>query len=44
VPSIDSDHLETKTKDVLLADLVGKILTNGKAGLMDLNLVKNKNY
>jgi predicted Zn-dependent peptidase len=33
-----------KDKDVLLADLVGKILTNGKAGLMDLNLVKNKNY
>jgi hypothetical protein len=28
----------------LLADLVGKILTNGRrAGLMDLNLVKNKN-
>ena len=26
-----------KDKDVLLADLVGKILTNGKAGLMDLN-------
>jgi hypothetical protein len=34
-----------KDKDVLLADLVGKILTNnGKAGLMDLNLVKTKNY
>jgi hypothetical protein len=31
-----------KDKDVLLADLVGKILTNGKAGLMDLNLVKTK--
>jgi hypothetical protein len=33
-----------KDKDVLLADLVGKILTNGKAGLMDLNLVKKQNY
>ena len=31
-----------KDKDVLLADLVGKILTNGKAGLMDLNLVKKQ--
>ena len=31
-----------KSKDVLLADLVGKILTNGKAGLMDLNLVKKQ--
>ena len=29
-------------KDVLLADLVGEILTNGKAGLMDLNLVKKQ--
>ncbi len=31
-----------KSKDVLLADLVGQILTNGKAGLMDLNLVKRQ--
>ena len=31
-----------KSKDVLLADLVGKILTNGKAGLIDLNLVKKQ--
>ena len=31
-----------KAKDVLLADLVGQILTNGKAGLMDLNLVKKQ--
>ncbi len=31
-----------KAKDILLADLVGKILTNGKAGLMDLNLVKKQ--
>jgi predicted Zn-dependent peptidase len=31
-----------KSKDVLLADLVGQILTNGKAGLMDLNLVKKQ--
>lgn len=31
-----------KEKDVLLADLVGKILTNGKAGLMDLNLIKKQ--
>ncbi|MDR2205921.1 MAG: insulinase family protein [Flavobacteriaceae bacterium] len=31
-----------KDKDVLLADLVGEILTNGKAGLMDLNLVKKQ--
>ena len=31
-----------KDKDVLLADLVGSILTNGKAGLMDLNLVKKQ--
>jgi predicted Zn-dependent peptidase len=31
-----------KDKDVLLADLVGQILTNGKAGLMDLNLVKKQ--
>ena len=31
-----------KSKDVLLADLVGQILTNGKAGLMVLNRVKNK--
>lgn len=31
-----------RSKDVLLADLVGQILTNGKAGLMDLNLVKKQ--
>ena len=31
-----------KDKDVLLADLVGQVLTNGRAGLLDLNLVKNK--
>ncbi|MDG2430954.1 M16 family metallopeptidase [Flavobacterium sp.] len=31
-----------KDKNILLADLVGKILTNGKAGLMDLNLVKKQ--
>ncbi|MFC4262774.1 M16 family metallopeptidase [Ferruginibacter yonginensis] len=31
-----------KSKDVLLADLIGQILTNGKAGLMDLNLVKKQ--
>ena len=31
-----------KAEDVLLADLVGQILTNGKAGLMDLNLVKQQ--
>jgi len=31
-----------KSEDVLLADLVGQILTNGKAGLMDLNLVKKQ--
>lgn len=31
-----------KHKDALLADLVGQILTNGKAGLMDLNLVKKQ--
>lgn len=31
-----------KDKDVLLADLIGQILTNGKAGLMDLNLVKKQ--
>ena len=31
-----------KDKDVLLADLVGQILTNGKAGLLDLNLVKKQ--
>lgn len=31
-----------KDKDVLLADLVGSILTNGKAGLLDLNLVKQQ--
>lgn len=31
-----------KSKDVLMADLVGQILTNGRAGLMDLNLVKKQ--
>jgi len=31
-----------KDKDVLLADLVGSILTNGKAGLLDLNLIKKQ--
>ncbi len=31
-----------KDKDALLADLVGQILTNGKAGLLDLNLVKQQ--
>lgn len=31
-----------KDKDILLADLVGAILTNGKAGLLDLNLVKKQ--
>ncbi|MEO7446486.1 MAG: insulinase family protein [Ferruginibacter sp.] len=31
-----------KDKDVLLANLVGQIMTNGKAGLMDLNLVKKQ--
>jgi predicted Zn-dependent peptidase len=31
-----------KSKDVLLADLVGQILTNGRAGLLDLNLVKKQ--
>lgn len=31
-----------KDKDVLLADLVGSILTNGNAGLIDLNLVKKQ--
>lgn len=29
-------------KDALLADLVGQILTNGRAGLIDLNLVKKQ--
>ena len=31
-----------KSSDILMADLVGKILTNGKAGLIDLNLVKKQ--
>ena len=31
-----------KSKDALLADLVGQILTNGRAGLLDLNLVKKQ--
>ena len=29
-------------KDMLLADVAGQILTNGRAGLMDLNLVKKQ--
>ena len=36
-----SDY-RNKDKDVLLADLVGQVLTNGKAGLLDLNLVKKQ--
>lgn len=31
-----------RDKDVLIADLVGQVLTNGKAGLLDLNLVKKQ--
>ncbi len=31
-----------KSQDILLAELVGQILTNGKAGLLDLNLVKKQ--
>jgi predicted Zn-dependent peptidase len=31
-----------KDKDALLADLVGQVLTNGRAGLLDLNLVKKQ--
>ena len=31
-----------KSKDILIAELVGKILSNGKAGLLDLNLVKKQ--
>ncbi|MBS1928658.1 MAG: insulinase family protein [Chitinophagaceae bacterium] len=31
-----------KSGDVLMASLVGQVLTNGKAGLMDLNLVKKQ--
>lgn len=31
-----------KSGDVIMAGLVGQILTNGKAGLMDLNLVKKQ--
>ena len=31
-----------KSRDALMAELVGQILTNGKAGLMDLNLVKKQ--
>jgi len=31
-----------KSKDILLADLVGQVLANGRAGLMDLNLVKKQ--
>ena len=30
------------SKDALLADLVGQILTNGRAGIIDLNLVKKQ--
>ncbi len=30
------------SKDALLGDLVGQILTNGRAGLIDLNLVKKQ--
>lgn len=30
------------SQDALMADLVGQILTNGKAGLIDLNLVKKQ--
>ncbi|MBL7718194.1 MAG: insulinase family protein [Flavipsychrobacter sp.] len=30
------------SKDAVLADLVGQILSNGKAGLIDLNLVKKQ--
>ena len=32
----------TQEKDALLANLIGSILTNGKAGLIDLNLVKKQ--
>jgi predicted Zn-dependent peptidase len=31
-----------KDKDILIAELVGQILTNGRAGLIDLNLVKKQ--
>lgn len=31
-----------KDKDILIAELVGQILTNGEAGLIDLNLVKKQ--
>ena len=31
-----------KNKDILIAELVGEILSNGKAGLLDLNLVKKQ--
>ena len=31
-----------KDKDALIADLVGSVLTNGKAGLIDLDLVKKQ--
>ncbi|HEX8576565.1 MAG TPA: insulinase family protein [Flavobacterium sp.] len=31
-----------KNKDVLIADLVGQMLANGTAGLLDLNLVKKQ--
>ena len=32
----------TQEKEALLANLIGSILTNGKAGLIDLNLVKKQ--
>jgi predicted Zn-dependent peptidase len=31
-----------KDKDALIADLVGQVLTNGNAGILDLNLVKKQ--
>ncbi len=31
-----------KDKDILIAELVGEILSNGRAGLLDLNLVKKQ--
>jgi hypothetical protein len=31
------------TRDARLLDLMGSMLTNGKAGLFDLDLVKNRN-
>lgn len=32
------------TKDARLLSLVGKMLTNGQAGLIDLDLIKSKNF